>query len=177
MIPQQAVFAFDGAGQLSCPRCGRPCRVNPSAGSKATILKRASKHNGLCLNCAVHDVLRNLYPANLILARSGPWGLSLPPLQREFFEICRAAGTDARFEDIDWQAIIAHWDLPFPTPVQRTAFNAATEEDLAMARREGVEKRAGTWKEPETEEEYEIKLKAAENEVINCLRRVSHEDP
>jgi hypothetical protein len=105
------------------------------------MLKRSAKPKGLCVNCAVHDQLRHLYPANLILARSGPKGLALPHIQRQFFEICRMAGTDARFEEIDWAAIAAHWDLPFPTRLKSTATNPVTEEELAMERMEGEQRR------------------------------------
>jgi len=91
------------------------------------MLKKADVPKGLCVNCAVHDQLRHLYPANLILARSGPKGLVLPQLQQQFFEICQLAGTDARFEEIDWNAVIANWDLPFPTKLKSTATNPVTQ--------------------------------------------------
>ena len=146
---QQEQFAFAGAGgTCACGRCGAPCRVNPTPNSTAKMLKRADRPKGLCLNCAVHNVLRNLYPANLILARSGPQGLALPHVQRQFFTIARMAGTDARLEEIDWQAIIANWELPFPTPMKRTAMNPVTQAELDVEREEGESQRSGTWKPP-----------------------------
>jgi hypothetical protein len=137
MRKKQMTLAFAGTqGTYPCGRCGRACKVNPVPGSKATMLKRSDRPD-LCVNCAVHDQLRNLYPANLMLARSGPKGLALPHIQQLFFGICQMAGTDARFEEIDWPAIIANWDLPFPTPVKPTARNPVTQEELDRERGEG----------------------------------------
>jgi len=169
------VFGFTAGAE--CLRCGAPARVAPVAGSKATMLKRAHEARGLCVNCAVHDALRHLYPANLILEQSGPKALALPHIQQQFFEICRMAGTDAEFDEIDWRAIIAHWDLPFPSPVKRTATNPVTEEDLAMARQEGEQRRAGTWQEPLTAEEYQAQRQAAIDDVFKAARKALHEDP
>jgi hypothetical protein len=173
---EQFVFAAVGSSCF-CGRCGRPYKVNPVPGSQATMLKCADRPKGLCINCAVHNELRHLYPANLILARSGPKALVVPDMQQEFFEICRHAGTDARFEEIDWQAIIANWELPFSTRLKRTATNPVTEEELVMERMEGEQRRAGTWKEPETEEEYQARRQAAEDEFIKCMRGHRHEVP
>lgn len=169
-------MAFECGGELRCLRCEAPVRVAPVAGSKATMLRRAKDPKGLCINCAVHDALRHLYPANLILERSGPAGLALPHIQQQFFEICRLAGTDAQFDEIDWQAIIDHWDLPFPRPVKRTARNPVTEEELAMARREGEQRRAGTWKEPPTKEEYLAAKQAALDEFLRAAREAFRGD-
>ena len=140
-----------------CSRCGAPCKVNPVAGSKATMLRRSKEAKGLCVNCAVHDQLRHLYPVNMILARSGPKGLALPHIQRQFFGICQMAGTDARFEEIDWNAIIANWDLPFPTPVKPTARNPVTQEELDREREEGHRQGAEDGKFRLTEQELRAK--------------------
>jgi hypothetical protein len=107
------------------------------------MLKRGDKPKGLCINCAVHDQFRNLYPANLLLARSGPQALALPHIQRQFFNICRMAGTDARFEEIDWSAIIGNWELPFPTKLKPTAANPVTQEELDRVREESRSIRKG----------------------------------
>jgi hypothetical protein len=124
-------------------------------------LKAADRPKGLCINCAVHDHLRYLYPANLTLARSAGRTLLHPDAQREFFALAEAYGTDARFEEINWPAIVANWDLPFPTKLRRSAQNPVTEEELAMARLEGAQRRAGTYKEPLTEEEYRTQQQMA----------------
>ena len=149
--------------EVRCGRCGVPCNVNPIAGSRATMLKHSSEPKGLCINCAVHDTLRNLYPANLILARSGPKGLVLPHIQKQFFEICRLAGTDARFEEIDWKAIVANWDLPFPTKLKSTATNPVTQEDLDREREEGRRQKSEGGKPTLTEREQRAIAKSRDS--------------
>jgi len=134
------------------------------------MMKKAAVPKGLCINCAVHDALRHIYPVNLILARSGPKGLALPHIQRQFYTIAKMAGTDAAFEEIDWQAVIDNWDLPFPSKLRRFERNPVTEEELAMARLEGEQRRAGTYKEPMTEEEYEAQRQAAIDEFPSVAR-------
>jgi len=145
------------------------------------MLKKADVPKGLCVNCAVHDQLRHLYPANLILARSGPKGLVLPQLQQQFFEICQLAGTDARFEEIDWNAVIANWDLPFPTKLKSTATNPVTQEDLDRERVEGDGRRTERWKPPLSEQErrakYEAEIDEAMRNVIDCVRRQNEDSP
>ena len=114
-----------------CRRCGFKCKVDPIKDSKATMLKRSKEPKGLCINCAAHDCLRNLYPANLILARSGPKGLALPHIQQQFESILKLAGTDSEPGEINWSAVIANWDLPFPHKIKRTSVNPMNEEDMA----------------------------------------------
>jgi len=167
--PNQRQFTF--ASECSCLRCEAPCKVNPIPGSTARMLKRADEPKGLCINCAMHDTLRYIYPINLIYARSGPKALRSPDIQRGVFEIVQLHGTDAVFEEIDWNAVIANWDLPFPTPIKRTATNPVTEEELAMARLEGQQRREGTWKEPLTEEEYEAHRQAAIEEFLVAAKK------
>lgn len=153
-------FAAAGSSCL-CGRCGAPCQVNPIPGSKAKLLKRAAEPKGLCASCAVHDHLRHLYPANLTLAQSGPRLLAHPQIQQMYLEMLFAAGTDVTPKEIDWQAVIDNWELPFPTPMKRFAQNPVSEDEIAMARLEGEQRRAGTWKEPLTEEEFETQREAA----------------
>ena len=153
MITEQQYIDFDGAGGTTCLRCGRPCKIAATAHSHARMLKRSTTAKALCINCAVHNHLRHLYPANLILARSGPQGLLLPHIQQQFFKICQLAGTDAEFEEIDWQDIVTNWELPFPAKLKRTATNPVTEQELSMAKLEGQQRRDGAWKEPPDHEQ------------------------
>lgn len=122
---------FESNEQYYCLRCGAKCRVDPVRGSQARMLKRSKQPKGLCINCAAHDVLRNLYPANLLLSRSGPKGLSLPHIQHQFEAILKNAGTDSLPGEIDWIKVIANWNLPFPNKIKRTSVNPMNEEDMA----------------------------------------------
>ena len=114
----------------TCKRCGKPCKVDPIPGSKATILKRSASPKDYCAACAVHDWLRNTYPVNVLMARSGPKALALPHIQQQIMGIAQHAGTDATPGDIDWERIIENWELPFPTKVKPRAENPMSEEDI-----------------------------------------------
>jgi hypothetical protein len=112
----------------------------------------------------------------LTLASGGPHLLAHPHIQQMYYDLLRMAGTDVTQEEIDWQAIIANWDLPFPTKMQRLATNPVSEEEIAMARLEGDQRRAGTWKEPLTEEEYQAQRQTVIDKFLSTARKVSHAD-
>ncbi len=161
-IQRQLGLAAVGGDGL-CGRCGAPCAVTPVPGSQAKMLKRSSTPKGLCINCAVHDQLRHLYPANLMLERSKGQGLSLPHIQKMFFGLCQMAGTDAQLEEINWPAIVANWDLPFPHKLRSTAMNPVRQEDMDEAAKEGRQRRSGEWKAPLTPQEQRAKDQAAKD--------------
>ena len=129
---------FNSVQKCHCERCGAPCKIDPLPGSKAKMLKRGKTPKGLCVNCAAHDVLRNLYPANLLLARSGPKVLASPQIQQQFEEILKSAGTDAVIGEIDWPTVIDNWDLPFANKVKSSPMNPADQTELDQVGREGV---------------------------------------
>ena len=127
---KQFNFAAAKGGACRCGRCGAVCKVDPVAGSKATMLKRGRDPKGLCINCAAHDWLRNTYPVNLLLARSGPKGLAFPHIQEQFASLMKTANSDASPDEINWQKIIENWGLPFPNKVQARAENPAGQAEL-----------------------------------------------
>jgi len=127
---------------LNCQRCGAKCQVQSLPESNAKMLKR-SQSKGLCVNCAVHDWLRNTYPVNMLLAQSGPKGLRFSHVQQQFANIMKVGGSDAEFGEINWDAIITNWDLPFPTKVKSRAENPLSQNDLneiASGKRQGLGK-------------------------------------
>lgn len=114
---------------INCERCGAPCRIGGQGNPDAKML-RLSKSKGLCVNCAVHDFLRNCYPANMQLAEFGPNSLLLPHMQKLFTGIMRVALADAKPVEINWEAIVENWDLPFPHKIQRSATNPCSQQEL-----------------------------------------------
>ena len=129
---------FDSQSKCFCGRCGASVKVDPVPCSKAKMLKRGKSPKGLCVNCAVHDFLRNTYPVNLILAQSGPKSLAFPHIQEQFAGIMRSRFSDAVPDEIGWQAIIDNWDLPFPTKLKSSAVNPVNQAELDRAAKEGV---------------------------------------
>lgn len=117
---------------INCERCEARYRVDTPRSSKAKMLRRSKEPKGLCVNCAVHDWLRNTYPVNLIFTTLSPDALRLEHIQQQFTEIMRAGFADAKPDEIDWEAIITNWDLPFKNKVKGTAMNPASQAVLDM---------------------------------------------
>lgn len=135
MNEQKTLFEDEGGPDIipdiiECGRCRARCRIDGPPGDKAKML-RLAQGPGLCVNCAVHDFLRNTYPPNILLAQSGPRALLAAPIQRQFAEIMRLGFADAKPDEIDWQRIVDNWDLPFPHKMKRgNPMNPVSQEEL-----------------------------------------------
>ena len=129
---------FESEQKCNCLRCGTRLKVDPLAGSKAKMLKRSNVPKGLCVNCAMHNFLRNTYPVNLLLAQSGPESLAYPHIQEQFAGIMKSRCSDAVPDEIGWQAIIDNWNLPFPNKLKSSAVNPVDQAELDRAAKDGV---------------------------------------
>ncbi len=120
--------------KVYCQRCNAPLRVGGSRNEDAKMLRRSKQPKGFCVNCAVHNWLRNTYPVNQILAgmRNPAETLRLEHIQQQFVGIMRAGNADANPDEINWEAIIDNWDLPFKNKVKGRAMNPATQAVLDM---------------------------------------------
>lgn len=121
---------FDENGQANCQRCGAQLKVDAVPGSEAKMLRRSKVAKGLCVNCAVHDFLRNTYPPNIQLAESGPKILLYPHIQELFANIMKAGLSDAAPDEIDWDRIVENWYLPFPTKLKTSGMNPCSQQQL-----------------------------------------------
>ena len=115
---------------IHCERCDARCKVTGPRNPEAKILRRSKEPKGLCVNCAVHDWLRNTYPVNILLAQSGPKALALPHIREQFTGIMRIGFADAKPDEIDWDRIIENWELPFPHKVKPRAMNPCSQKEL-----------------------------------------------
>lgn len=113
---------------ICCKRCNIRCQVAGPRNPDAKMLRRSKE--GMCVNCAVHDWLRNTYPCNILLARSGPKSLAHPHIQEQFAGIMKTGMADASPDEINWNLIIENWDLPFPNKVKSRAMNPCGQEQL-----------------------------------------------
>ena len=121
---------FDGIGGVKCERCGAQLQVGAAPGSKAKMLRRSKVPKGFCINCAVHNFLRNTYPPNIQLAESGPEILLIPHIQTVFAGIMKAGFADANPDEIDWQRIVDNWELPFSKDVKPSGMNPCSQQEL-----------------------------------------------
>lgn len=165
---------FESEQKCHCGRCGVRIRLDPKAVSQAKMLKRSKVPKGLCLNCAVHDWLRNTYPLNLLLAKAGPRGLALPHIQEQFAGIMKSQISDALPNEISWQAVIDNWDLPFPDKLKRSPMNPVNQAELD--RHPAEEKKREQmlierFKDPRSDEEIvDAKYKEAATILIDAMR-------
>lgn len=115
---------------ICCERCKAYCKVVGPRNSKAKMLRLSKEPKGLCINCAVHDWLRNTYPPNILLAQSGPNILLYPHIQKQFADIMRIGFADAKPDEINWNLIVENWDLPFPQKIKPSATNPCTQREI-----------------------------------------------
>jgi len=140
MKRQKTLFDNGTPETIDCKRCGAQCRIAGPPGAKAKMLQRA-QGPGLCVNCAVHDWLRNTYPPNIILAESGPKVLLYQHIQQQFAGIMRIGFADAKPDEIDWQRIVDNWELPFPHKVKARSQNPCSQlelDEIASGERPGL---------------------------------------
>ena len=169
---------------VECKRCGQRCKVSGKPGEKAKML-RFAKGPGLCVNCAVHDWLRNTYPPNIILAQSGPKVLLFEHIQQQFAGIMRIGFADARPDEINWEQIVENWELPFKNKVKGTAMNPASQAVLDMepemrAREENFFREEITAEEEGFgslfEKQQAEQDRMIKEEILPLLRKMGHEE-
>ncbi|HEB31334.1 MAG TPA: hypothetical protein ENI15_10735 [Spirochaetes bacterium] len=105
------------------------------------MLRRSKVPKGLCVNCAIHDWLRNTYPCNILLAQSGPKALIHPHVQEQFVEIMRIGMADAVPDEIDWALIMENWDLPFGHKIKTSSTNPVSQlefDEITDGTRPGI---------------------------------------
>lgn len=107
-------FLADVGRTCLCKRCGHLCKVAATRNPNARIMRHAKRSEGYCANCALTGWLRDKHyePLPTLLARSGPQVLLSRPVQVQVYSVLRSAKADAKPEEIDWQAVVANWDLP-----------------------------------------------------------------
>jgi uroporphyrinogen-III synthase len=68
--------------------------------------------DGVCVNCALTGLLKDTSPIAEILERQGAEMLLVPAIQTQIGRVLDAGKSDADLGEIDWQAVLAAWDLP-----------------------------------------------------------------
>ena len=92
-----------------CQRCGIPA-IRREGSKKARLLRGANE--GVCLECGVVDFIQMVTNMSSSGTFTGlPEGLRLPHVQEQFARLMDVGKSDARPEDIDWERVIAVWDV------------------------------------------------------------------
>ena len=100
-------------GIVHCNRCHVRLRTG-TPDPKARLLRISDTAKGFCLNCAVTDWFKTTTTVAEILERDGIDGLRLPHIRKQFLAVCRVGKAQVDPKQIDWDEVIANWELPFP---------------------------------------------------------------
>lgn len=104
----------EDASIVACMRCGIPCRVKGSSNPDARLLQHASTPRGFCPDCGATAFLRQAPVLSEVLSRVGPQALLMPAAREQFARLMRTGNADANPGELDWERIVANWDLPLP---------------------------------------------------------------
>ena len=123
----ESVRSGEAGGYAACARCGKLCRVAGPGSAAARLLRLASTAAGYCATCCTHEFLLSIETLRDGILRNGPAMLRKPAIQETFAQLCRVGNADADPQDIDWNWMVDHWDLPFPELRRGKRHNAESE--------------------------------------------------
>lgn len=112
--------AEQGVKVIPCPRCGLLCKEGPPPSPDAMPLKRSTADaGGMCVNCALTDFIKSVEVFAYGFGKNGVQMMLDPNVQKHFSELFKSGNSDAKPEEIDWQWVVDHWDLPIPKKPRR----------------------------------------------------------
>ena len=167
-IKKFGLKAVGGGKETYCIRCKARCTVAGPGKADAKMLRYSKTPQGLCVNCAAHDWLRNTYPVNMMLAKSGPAALAHVHIRAQFAEIMRVGNADADPNEINWNLLTENWDLPFPHKIKPSATNPCSQRELDEIT-EGKRKGFGEF-EPPKPDPLKGKTVISSFEELNLLK-------
>lgn len=104
----------------NCERCGRVCVVAGRQNAMAKLIRKSLVPKGCCVDCAITSFVKTGPLAEVIGGRWSAEGfevgtaLRLPHVQKQFAAVFKAGGCGEVAGEIDWERVIANWDLPAP---------------------------------------------------------------
>jgi len=110
VVDSHSLGALQGSSPVThCERCGALCRVSDQRNPDARLLRHADA--GLCAGCAMTAFLKTMEPLATVLAAKGPEVLLVPAIQQQAARMLVAANSDASPGEIDWNRVVAQWEL------------------------------------------------------------------
>lgn len=97
---------------VRCERCLLSLKVTDDRNEDARVLRKAKTGQGVCVNCAATQFLRTMEPLATVLSARGPEVLRSEAAQVQFGAMLAAGDSDAKGAEVDWNAVIEHWELP-----------------------------------------------------------------
>lgn len=113
--------------QLPCSRCAKPCIIAATRNDAARIGRNANGP-GICGDCHITSFIKDLIgQGDKPDPHAAGWfpaftvdGLRLPHIQETIVRVLLAGHADLKAEAIDWDEIIANWDLPTGGPSRKS---------------------------------------------------------
>lgn len=99
---------------VTCQRCGDPCKAEPG---RATARPFRQATRGLCAACVVWAFFIGDEDNGVGFALAhgfNPQYLRLPHIQAQFSRVLTAGNSELTMAEIDWDVVIAKWNLPAP---------------------------------------------------------------
>lgn len=116
MTDQPKIQPNHNAGKVvHCSRCAGRCIVAPTRNENARLMRHGNE-TGWCAMCGITNFLQNCAVVSELLKQQGAECLRLPHVQAQMARVLLAGGSDIRPEQIDWDEVIANWNLPFDKP-------------------------------------------------------------
>lgn len=99
---------------VRCQRCNLSMRVRIQPGNpEALLMRHSATGEGLCASCAATLFLYSVEHIKRMIDEKREL-LLWAPTQKQFASLMQAGQTDAKPEEINWQSVHDHWELPFP---------------------------------------------------------------
>ncbi len=122
-----------------CERCGKLIALAAERRNEDSYPFRLAKvPKGVCANCVMTQFLYNTYPINMQIDEAGPELLLKPGIREAFLSSGLLAHSDLNIDEVDWERVVANWDLP--VKIQRSGMNPYRmgESPTARARKAGL---------------------------------------
>jgi hypothetical protein len=107
--------------RVACERCAKPCQVAPTRKTDAKMAIEADGPRGVCPECIVTGMIKGLTGADGRDDRRAAYfpkftaeSLRLDHIQKQIVAVVRASGSNLPADRLDFDEIIANWDLPLP---------------------------------------------------------------
>lgn len=115
-----AIVTNSNAGKrVPCSRCAKPCKVADSRKTDARVAVEANGA-GLCAECISTAILKDLFEIHEgAFAMFKPEHLRLQHVQQQMQAVITASGSRMPAAELDWDEVIANWDLPIPKKHKR----------------------------------------------------------
>lgn len=114
----------------TCNRCNVRLQIATERVEDARPIRKSLTARGYCPNCAITELIKGTEPLCDLVSDKPPLrgpphagmghfpeAFRLPHIQEQFERVLRAGNCEA-VGQIDWDEVIANWELPFPRKIR-----------------------------------------------------------